>query len=531
MPRKRNKRAKKNRPSDLASAESTAKKLQSLLIQPEIWGYMRAGMFKGLREKLLKIDYNTIRNVVDKVPLVGAVIQTRVDQVMKYAKYAMEKGDTGYEFYLKDRALRGKKRKASDEKMFFQLADFIDQTGIEYDSQREDDFADYLDLITRETLTIDQIATELQRNRKGEVVAFFALDGATIKRVDPDLFEGGSLDEVGPNQVTKDTRFAQMVESKITNTYTDEDLLFDYKNKRADLRFRGFGYSSVEMCIDVITTLLFGYNYLRDQLMRDRVPKGFIQVMGDVGRDQLDAIREYWYAAMSGAGGSWNIPIVPSGKDGVGIDWKNIQSNNREMEYHKLMMFLSSTIGAVFGMDMAEMGIKTDDSKSLIGGVSVEPRIESSKNRGLGAILSFIEQHVNKIIRKVNEDYKFRFVGLEREDEAKLSELRKKNVGTYLTVNEIREAEGEEPLKDAYADVVLNPQAVQIYNADKIAEQQAEMGSGPGEEGAEGEGGFGEGEEGAPGEGEEEPEGAEVDWESLFSKAVKDGEDVKVFIE
>ncbi len=527
MPRKRNKRAKKNRPSDLAGVESTARKFQSLLVQPEIWGYMRAGMFKGLREKLLKIDYNTIRNVVDKVPLVGAVIQTRVDQVKKYAHFAMEKGDTGYEFYLRDRTLAGKKKPA-DEKMFFQLADFLDQTGIEYDSQREDDFADYLDLITRETLTIDQIGTEVQRNRKGEVIAFWALDAATIKRVDPDLFEGGSLNEVGPNQVTKDTRFAQMVDFKITNTYTDEDLLFDYKNKRADLRFRGFGYSPVEMCIDVITTLLFGYNYLRDQLMRDRVPKGFIQVMGDVGRDQLDAIREYWYAAMSGAGGQWNIPIVPSGKDGVGIDWKNIQANNREMEYHKLMMFLSSTIGAVFGMDMAEMGIKTDDSKSLIG-ASVEPRIESSKNRGLGAILSFLEQHINKIIRKVNEDYKFRFVGVDREDETKLAELRKTNVEAYLTVNEIRKAEGEEPLKDDYADVVLNPQAVQIYNAAKMAEQQAEMGGEPGEEGEEG--GFGEGEEGAPGEGEQEPEGAEVDWESMFAKSLKDGDDVKVFIE
>ncbi|MBA7556977.1 hypothetical protein ES705_49705 [subsurface metagenome] len=72
----------------------------------------------------------------------------------------------------------------------------------------------------------------------------------------------------------------------------------------------------------MITTLLFVYNYLKDQLIRDRIPKGFISVMGDASKPQLDVIRNYWYAAMSGAGGSWNIPIVPSGKEGVGINFK-----------------------------------------------------------------------------------------------------------------------------------------------------------------------------------------------------------------
>lgn len=523
MPRKKNKRSKNRKPSDLASAEASAKKLQSLLTYPELWGYMRSGTMRGVREKILKLDFQTTRNVVDRVPLVTAIVNARSDQVRKYAEYTVEKGETGFEFYWAD---PNKEIAEKDYKLFYQLADFLAQTGIMYDSNREDDFADYLDMLVRETLTIDQVSTELQRNRKSEVIAFWALDSATIKRIDPEEFnanfpQGLSSDSV-IRKVTKDTKFVQVVEDKITNSYTDEDMIFDYKYKRADLRFRGFGYSPVEQCIDMITTLLFGYNYLRDQLMRDRVPKGFIQVMGDVGRDQLDAIREYWYSAMSGAGGVWSIPIVPSGKDGIGIDWKNIQPSNRDMEYHKLMMFISTIIGAVFSIDLAELGIKTDDTTALIG-ETAEPRIQASKDRGMVSMLKYIEQHINKIIRKVNDEVKFRFIGYEREDEAKLVDVKKKLVESYMTINEIRDNEGLDPLKEDYADIVLNPQSVQLYNAAQMQKQQAEFGGGGG----------GEEEEGAPaGEEEEEEAGAEVDWEKMF-KSLSHGTDksVKVVIE
>ena len=41
--------------------------------------------------------------------------------------------DKGYEFYLADPT---KEVTAKDQKLFYQLSDFIDQTGLLYDSQR-----------------------------------------------------------------------------------------------------------------------------------------------------------------------------------------------------------------------------------------------------------------------------------------------------------------------------------------------------------------------------------------------------------
>ncbi len=529
----RKKRAGKpdRRPSDLATIESTAKKLQSLLVQPEWQGFMRGGYARGVREKLLKVDYQTIRNLVDRVPLLSAIINVRVEQVKAFAKYVKPKEPgKGYEFYPADPRVKPNKK---DQDMYYQLSEFLDQTGIEYDSLREDDFSDYLEMVVRETLTVDQIATELQRNRKHDVIAFWLLDGATIKRINPEEYNNDNSEF----HVTKDTRFCQIVDQKITNVYTDEDLIFDYKNKRADIKYRGFGYSPVEQAIDVITTLLFGYTYARDQLMRDRVPKGFIQVMGDVGAQQLDAIREYWYSAMSGAGGQWNIPIVPSGKDGVGIDWKNIQNSNRDMEYHKLMMFLSSIIAAVFNIDLAELGIKADDSTALIG-ESSESRVKNSKDRGLSGLLAFVEQHVNKILRKITTDYKFRFTGLERQDETELAALRKQEVETRMTINELREEDGLEPLEDDYANVVLNPQATQIYLNAKAAEQAQAQGGmmGGGMMGGDDNFDPNSDEEAGYDEGyaDEEPAqaDAEVDWNDTFEKSMNSGKKtIRVIIE
>jgi hypothetical protein len=421
-----------------------------------------------VRDKLLKIDYQTIRNVIDRVPVINAIINVRSEQVRRFCHYIPPNQiGTGYEFYHHN---PDHKPTEEDKKVFYRLSQFLENTGFDPDSDREDDLADFLTMFTRDELGVDQNATELQRNLRGEVISYWALDPATIKRIDSKEFNMNNSEF----QITPETKYAQVVEGRITNVYGPNDLIFDYKNKRSDIRYRSFGYSQVEQAIDIITTLLFGYTYLRDQLMRDRVPKGFITVMGDVQQQQLDTIRDYWYSAMSGAGGQWSIPIVPSGKDGMGIDWKNISPSNRDMEYHKLMMFITSVICAVFNIDAAELGLKTDDSSSLSED-SGEVKIENSKDRGLAGLLSYIEHHINKIIKKVEPEYGFRFVGVDQKSEKALMDIREIELRTKSTVNEIRAADGEKPINEEWADVVLNPVAVQLMLADKAAKLQKEQ--------------------------------------------------------
>lgn len=465
MARRKNRNKVEHRTPNL---DSTIKQIHAQLLDPHTLQWVTSGA-KGVREKILSINFNTLRRVVDKVPLIGAIINTRVDQVLPFCQFQLEEGDPGFRIV----AVEGE---TPDDSEVRQLAEFIEQTGFLYDEFREDDFMDYMQMLVRETLTIDQIATEIQVNRRGDPIAFWGLDGATIKRVhDGELFDKG-------------VRFVQEIDNRVYAHFSNDNLIFDYKNKRADIRYRGFGYSGVEQAIDIITTLLFGYNYLQDQLVRDRMPKGFISIMGDASREELDSVRNYWYAAMSGAGGRWNIPILPSGKDGIGIDFKSLNQSNHDMEYHKLLLFVSGIVSAVFSMDLAEMGLKSDDSQSVIHTENAEPRIRQSKNRGLKSILMFSEQHMNKVLRKVTTKYRFKFTGIESEDLSLKEELYSKQLQSRRTVNEIREEAGDEPIDEDWANVVLNPQAVQIYLNGKQQEQAEAMQNQMG-----GQGGFDEG--------------------------------------
>jgi len=456
----RKKKRRSTPPTQLVNPQATIKQLQSQLVDPEVQRWLWHGA-QGVRERVLQLNFRTLRNLSQRLPLINAIINTRTDQVLPFCHFAVEKGDKGFKFEIENRTEEFKSAKISDNEVM-QLSTFIEQTGFEFDVEREDDFADYISMLVRDVYEIDQVATEVQRNRAGDVIAFWGLDGATIFRV---------ADE---KRFARGVRYVQMIEDKIYNEYNGDDILFDYRFKRSDIKYRGYGYSPIEQAIDIITTLLFGYNYIRDQLMKDKVPKGFIQVMGDVAKPQLDQIRNYWYAAMSGAGGQWAIPILPSGKDGVGIDFKTLSQSNKDMEYHKTIMFVSSLMAAVFSIDLAEMGIKTDDSTSLIG-ENMEPRIQHSKDRGLGSMLAFIEQHINKVIRKSSPKYRFKFVGLTPEDEEKKSSVRSKQLATHRTIDEIREEDELKPFNEDWSKMPLHPQAVQIFLADKQADQQAAM--------------------------------------------------------
>jgi hypothetical protein len=517
-------RKKKGVAAGLVSTESTLKKLQTQFIDPRFHYWLGSGGFAGVRKRLLTIDFPVLRSAVDKLPLVNAIINTRVDQIQPFLEYTDNENEKGYVIEPVDGEAEEDKDKKKQKAHVRALREFIEQTGFKYDPDREDDFQDYVQMLVRETYVIDQIATELQRNRMGQVLAFWAVDGATIRRVEKE------------SDFASGVRFVQQIDEQIYAKYTYDQIVFDYKYKRADIRYRGFGYSPVEQAIDVITTLLFGYNYIRDQMVKDKMPRGFISVMGDVGKPQLDSIRNYWYSAMSGMGGQWNIPILPSGKDGVGMDFKVLSNTNKEMEFHKTIMFVTTMIGAVFGIDVAEMGIKTDDSSAIIGESSYN-RTQISRERGLRSMLMYLQQHINKIVRKISPDYRLKFCGVEPEDLDKKSQIRQREVATHKSVDELREEDGLEPFNEEWSKIPANPTIIQLYMSLKQEEQmqqqqqqQQAMGGQPGMPGAEGQmqpgmqPGAEQGQPGAPGAGGENPDQFTMGGQQgpMFGKARRD---------
>ena len=412
-----------------------------------------------VREKWLSISYDVLRKMSEKLSMVSMIINTREQQITPFLSPVEEINQPGFIVYKKgsfDKRLK-KKDKRSEE-----IMDMINQTGFIYDPLREDDFIDFGKMLVREILVIDQVAIELQRNRIGEVSAFWLTDGATIRRCTEKGYEG-----------IEKYQFVQVMEEKVVTAYTREELLFDYMFKRTNIMHRGYGYPLLEQAVDLITTLILGITYNRDLFTKEKIPKGFIALQGEADREAIEAVERYWYMAMSGVGAKFTVPIIPSGKEGVSLDFKTMGQSNREMEYSKLMLFFLSLFAAVFGLDLAELGIKTDTTQPLIG-ENVEGRIKYSKDRGLTSLLSFITGIMNKIVRKVDEDYVFRFLGADKEDEQKKYTGVKSAVESNRTVNEMREEDGLEKLKGEENDTVLNPQLIQLKQNLAMAQQQEE---------------------------------------------------------
>jgi hypothetical protein len=146
------------------------------------------------------------------------------------------------------------------------------------------------------------------------------------------------------------------------------------------------------------------------------------------------------------------------------------------MEFQGWFDLLMSAVVAMFALSMEELGLHSQKSQALFA-ASTEPKIKESKSLSLGDILGFLQKHFNKILSYKNPAYEFEFVGYEKDDPKLMLDLDKGEVESYKTLNEKRAEKGLDPLKNEWADVPLNAQAVQMYQAEK-AQEQGGMGGG-----------------------------------------------------
>ena len=91
MPRKR----KKKTNAVSFSEESTIKKLTSQLVDPRVQSWLWQGA-AGVRERILQLNFDTLRRSVQQLPLINGIINTRQDQIMPFLKYATEQNDRGF---------------------------------------------------------------------------------------------------------------------------------------------------------------------------------------------------------------------------------------------------------------------------------------------------------------------------------------------------------------------------------------------------------------------------------------------------
>lgn len=501
------KAAKSDNPTDMIIASQEIAKIQqkpnvdakAYLIDP-----LQFTANLGYKDKLFSLTYTTLRRMA-KTPIINSIIKTRKNQIADFAEPQADRYNTG--FVIRKKPIGGVEQKMDNEdrKIANAITDFILNCGSS-SSWTGDDFDTFIRKIVEDSLTFDQMTFECVRNRRGKLEYFLATDASTFRMAESafksdydnsffhrngaGVFANESLRDLNKQIHGYYPQYVQVYQNAVVNEFYPWELCFGVRNPSTWVEANGYGCSELEDLINVVTSLLWGDEYNRRFFSQGSAPKGLLRIKSGMNEKALQQFKQQWQAMISGVMQSWKTPVVEAD-----VDWIDLQKNNRDMEYNAWMEYLIKLACAIYSIDPTEIGwdISRSAGNSGLYEASQAERLQHSKDKGLYPILKFIQRKINKyIVEQINPDYEFVFMGLNGMTIEKELEMDIKKIGSFATVNEIREKWDMKKL-DETGDIIENSVYFQAYNQKKQAEmqkqQREQMGGGFGNMGGEEENG------------------------------------------
>jgi hypothetical protein len=457
--------AKASNQSEFASARNAA--IPKVGMRSVYLDEMQVFSGSDYYEKPTDLSFDALRQLVKAVPVLAAVIRTRVRQVARFTSPS-EDGGLGFEIRHQDR----QKKLTGDDKAGAQLlTKFIQNCGWEFNPRRRkglkrDSFAQFMAKSVADTLSLDScpIETELKRGANYGIDGFYAVDGTTIRLCTEAGYQGD--DEIYALQV---------VQQRLVSSYTRETLIYEVRNPTTDVTAVGYGQSEAEWLVRIITGFLNAMTYNTSAFDNNAIPKGVLNISGDYGEEDRTAFKRYWNATVKGIDKAFALPVLFSNNAEGKATFERFGVENDEMAFSKWMTFLTALICAVYGIAPDEINFESfASSKSSLSGSDTTERLADSKDKGLRPLLSFYEATISDfIIADFDERLCFRFVGLDEED-PKDKATRENNT---LTLDELRSRSGEVPFPDpVLGSAPLNPSLIGPWLQLRQAAQQAEQG-------------------------------------------------------
>jgi len=423
-------------------------------------------------ERPTNFGFDAMRYMVDKTPILSAVVMTRIRQIKRFCR-ASEKGvGPGFQIRLKEQ--NGSQRLAKAEQDSINaLQMFMQNCGWESNPRvrarlKRDNFSGFMSKLVRDSLVMDSapIETEFKKNRSLGMDGLYAVDGATIRLCTEDGYKGD--DEI----------FAlQVVQGNIRTAYTYNDLIYVPRNTRTDVLNGGYGMSETELLVNTVTGFLNAMTYNQKYFDSNAIPKGLLHLSGDYSTEDLNSFKRYWNSMVKGINNAWTLPVMVSKTSESTAKFENFGVDVNEIMFAKWMTFLTAIICAIYGIAPDEINFESFTAgTSSLSGSDTEEKLINSKDKGLRPLLSHFEDlFTDYIISDFSDKYVFRWTGLDEKDPKQAWDEEK----TLLTVNEARRARNWEEIKEDWANSPLNSVSMQPYmakvNADIQAEQMAQQ--------------------------------------------------------
>ena len=428
----------------------------------------------GYKHKPFNISYQILRGMA-KTHIIKSIIETRKEQISDFCTPRDNKNGIGFIVQKKKRYysyLNDEKQSESDKientRISEQITEFLMKCGSINNSWSSDDFDDFIRKIVQDSLVLDQATFEVVRDRQGNVVQFFATDGATFRIADS-FFEQQQDTEIVKGYAPS---YVQIYNSSIINEYYPWELCFGTRNPSTDIYSNGYGRSELEDMIQTVTAILNSDTYNANFFRVGSAPKGILKYSGNINPNTVEDFRRQWTAQVAGVMNMHKIPMINADK----LDFINTGQNNKDMEFSKYQEFLIKVSCAVYKIDPSEIGFPmqgTSQAAGLGGDGGTKEKLKYSRAKGLKPLLRKIEKWINKfIVEQINDKYEFKFVGIDEQDEEDIELERDiRSLSNFMTLNEIRAKRNLSKLDDG--DVILNPTYLQAKGMAAMGNEQS----------------------------------------------------------
>ena len=182
-----------------------------------------------------------------------------------------------------------------------------------------DDLPEFTRKVVRDSLSYDQLAAEMERTLGNKLIGFTAIDASTIRLLET---IDRRFDEQSAQKYQKVLghfpRYAQVWNGNIVNNYMTNqpilyypwELMYDQRNKTTSINDNGYGTSEIEVLTDILTWILWGFQYNGNFFKQGSNPKGFLNLKDQSANlDVVNDFRQTWRQMVAGINNSHKMPV------------------------------------------------------------------------------------------------------------------------------------------------------------------------------------------------------------------------------
>jgi len=391
----------------------------------------------------LGVSFQTLRDFADFYPIARSCIEFRKSQITH-----LEYNITPVE--LNNETIQNKKN-IDDAKVIKQFLKY--PTG-----KKDSSMTNWTKQILEDLLVIDAVAVYRRRNRKGDVIGYLPIDGATI-----DLM----LEADGTTPEPPDPAYVQKIHGQERAKLTTDDLIYAMMTPKTH---SAYGMAPLESLIITVTTALKVQAYGLSFLTEGNIPTGFITLPRDIAssRDQLKEWQDAWDAMLAGDPRfQQKLKFLPEGMK------YEPSVKAEDMTFERFEKWLLQCTASVFGLHPSAIGFNFDVNRSV-----AETAFEAGRERGLFPTALFLKEMMDRIIQDDlgYGDLEFSWTNIDPTNKAEEAKVVTSLVNTGLmSIDEWRLGEGLKPtgVKDPFIMTPVGP----IFVKDLL--RQSEEGQDP----------------------------------------------------